>query len=266
MVNELIVEVITYAVTSIVSLLIGVLISERFKKWWRRRERLHDLLEPKIKFRVTHISDPEAPAIDFSPKLKEQNRQQNTFLFEFEDFMRGPTLEDVSELKRTNSKRNFVDKIGRILACARGGVWKGLTDKSPYKRFKGRRDLVLTNIPLPDNYYGWNSKDRTILVISIAPILHFFSGEGKPTVDDFIVRMAQRMVIFSAVPSIDPKQAHVQTSVGCLFDFTVELRRVVDVVRTPYICPDCLSQILRDRGQDFTVRVLKWLGIDLDKA
>jgi hypothetical protein len=86
-------------------------------------------------------------------------------LFEIEELLRTPTREEIADLKAANGKRDFVEKVGKVLSAARRVSWTGLVNK----RFKGSPDLVITKVLLTGNCYGWNSIDRTLLIISTAP-------------------------------------------------------------------------------------------------
>lgn len=120
---------------------------------------------------------------------------------------------------------------------------------------------MITNVPLPGNYYGWNTRDRILLVISIAPMLNLnlFPIEQRPNMNDFIIRMIQRMAVFAVIPSLNPKETHTESSKGCLFDFTIELKNVVNVVKTPFICHDCRTSIKRSQDMDFFHEIDDWI-------
>ncbi len=264
---------LTTIVTGVIMLLIGILVSffirepmERLRKRlsdkredeWNRRKRIEKETRTRARFRVTQLCDPTIP-FDFSSILKEQNRLQDIIQFEIDDFRKYPTQDEVSELKRLNSKKEFLQKTGDILALKKGETWQGLSDSLPDPHYKGLRELIITNIPLPGNFYGWNSKDRTLLIVSIYPVIQFFPNDGKPTIEDFIIRMSQRMTIFSIIPNLNPKQVHIETSTGCLFDFNVLLRGVVDVVKSPDICPSCGVSIVKQGGDEFYENLKEWL-------
>jgi len=266
---------LTTIVTGVVMLLIGILVtfffgepigrlrkrlSDKREAKWIRKERIDIKTRARPRLRVTQLCDPDTP-FDFSSILKEQNRLQEIVQFEIDDFRKYPTSDEVSELKRLESKKEFLQKTGDILAQKRGETWQGITDRLPDPDFKGLRELIITNIPLPGNFYGWNSKDRTLLIISICPVIQFFPNDGKPTIEDFIIRMSQRMTIFSIIPNLNPEKVHIQTSTGCLFDFNVLLRGVVDVVKSGDICPSCIECIRKQRGDEFYENLDQWLKI-----
>ena len=267
--NEQLTEIVVDALKVIISFLLGSFFGEPVKRigqrlWnkreeiWERRDRVSQKTQPRPKFRVTQLCNPKAP-FDFSSVLKEQNRKQDIVLFEMDDFRRFPELDEVVELRSLESKKDFLDRVGALLARMRGETWQGLSDRLPDIPFKSRREFVITNIPIPGNFYGWNAKDRNFLLISTAPVAQFFSVEGEPTIEDFIVRMAQRMTVFSLIPSLDPMTVHAGTSAGCLFDFNILLRGVVDIVREPVICPTCAESIVQDRGDEFYERLDSWI-------
>jgi len=249
--------------SAMLGLFVGTFLGEPLKQWWGRwlytQGKIADLLRPRFKFSVIQLQDPEAPPFTFSQRLKVQNARQTLFAFEFEELLRAPTPAEIADLKRTDSKRDFVEKVGRFLADARGERWTGLSDSPANKRFKGCRDLVITNLPLPGNYYGWNSKDRTLLVISTAPAQYVLSPAGRLTVEDFVARITQRMAVFAVTPRLDPRREHASKSLGCLFDFTLFLSRVVEILESCNICADCCRSIAQDRGNEFALRVRNWV-------
>jgi hypothetical protein len=248
-------EVIATLIMLIVGLFFGVLFADPIKNWWKDRVIFE---KPKYLFRITHLTAADAYPIDFSTRIKEQNAHQKLFKFEVK---RAITLtnEEEAKLKGLMRKKDFVETVGHILAHYRNEPWEGLVDRFPDAKDKNPRDIVLTNVPLPGNFYGWNSKDRTFLVISIAPVLNFFQKDERPNLDDFIIRMLQRMATFAVVPGLNPKRTHIDVGTGCLFDFTVELKRVVDVVKISHICSDCLISIKRSQGHKFTVKLNNWI-------
>jgi len=256
-------EVVLIVITAIFSLFVGAFLGEPLKRWWGnwldKRKKIKDMLRPRFKFNVIQLQDPESPAFNFSRRITEQYDRQNLFSFEIQESLRDPTPAEIADLKRTVSKRDFVEKVGRFLAHARNESWSGLSDNPPTKRFKGSRDLVITNLPLPGNFYAWNSKDRTLLVISTAPSQSVLPQGGKLTVEDFVVRITQRMAIFAVTPRLDPSRDHVSKSLGCLFDFTLHVSRVVDILETCIICRDCREFIAQDRGIEFALQVREWV-------
>ena len=267
--NEQLTEIVVDALEVIIGILIGFFFGEPIKRFgqrllnkreevWDRKARVAMETQQRPRFRVTQLCDPKS-LFDFSSVLKEQNRIQEIVLFEVDDFRRSPGLDKISELKNLRSKKDFLDRVGAMLAQMRGEMWRGVSDRLPNRHFEGRRDLIITNIPIPGNFYGWNSKDRNFLLISTAPIAQFFSVEGGLTIEDFIVRLAQRMAVFSLAPSLDPMTVHADTSAGCLFDFNILLRGVVDVVKKPDICPTCAASIAKDQGDEFYERLSAWI-------
>ena len=71
--------------------------------------------------------------------------------------------------------------------------------------------------------------------------------------------MAKRMAVFSVTPTIDPLRTHLETTKGCLFDFTEHLRLVRHVVEKLLICPDCMKDIGDYHGKSFASNVKKWV-------
>lgn len=256
-------KLILSILSALFGLLAGVLVGEPLKRAWGHwldaRVMIGELIRPRFKFTIIHLRDPELEAFDFSRRLKDQNGRQGMFSFEFEEVLRPPTGKEIADLRGTKSKRDFLEKVGNYLAAARGASWTGLTNNLPNKRFKGNRDLVITNLPLPDNFYGWNSKDRTLLVISTAPADLSIPPGSTVTVEDFVIRIIQRMTVFAVAPSLDPGRDHVRKSLGCLFDFTLALSSMSEILETCIICTDCYRLIAQDRGAEFTLQVRKWV-------
>lgn len=246
-------EIIITLSTLIIGLIFGILVANPVKKWMKERDLIKKITRnPKYVFRIVHLNKAEDDhSMDFSTKIKEQNALQGLFRFEVEN-VKILTHEEYSELRGLMSKKDFIEAIASILSYT-------LVNRHPNIKDKKTRKIVLTNVPIPGNFYGWNSMDRTLLVISIAPILKLFPVEERPNLDDFIIRMLQRMATFSVVPSLNPKRTHIEVCRGCLFDFTVELKRVVDVVRIPFICSDCWKLIERDQGAKFVAELKNWI-------
>lgn len=255
----------------LIGILLGVIIGDPIKrvsqrfwdKWEKKRDNKNKAKEktrPRPKFRVTQLCESDK-LFDFSSVFKEQNRNQDIVLFEVDDFRRSVRFEEAVELKKIKTLTGFLEKVSALLAQMRRETWQGLSDRSPDIHFTGRREIIITNIPLPRNFYGCNSKDRNFLLISTAPVSPLFSLKDGPTIEDFIMRMTQRMTIFSIVPSLVPKNIHSGTSTGCLFDFTILLQGVVDVVKKPYICQTCRTNIIEEQGLAFYEQLSSWMKL-----
>jgi hypothetical protein len=256
-------QIIFAVISGIIGLLVGTILGEPLQRWWQNwldmKTEIANILSPRYRFNVLQLQDPNAPEFNFSRRIKDQNDCQRLFLFEIEESLRAVSGEAVTKIADTNSKKSFVDNVGRLLADARNESWNGLSDKPSDKRRNRRRDIVITNLPLPGNFYGWNSKDRTLLVISTAPSQYILEPGGELTVDDFVVRILQRMAVFAITPRIDPRRDHIRKSVGCLFDFTVFLSNLGDILGNCNICPDCCRLIAQDHGDYFALRVREWV-------
>ena len=218
-------------------------------------------------FKITQIIDPEAPSIDFSSVLKKQNQLQNLVRFSIDEFLRYPAAGALSELKllsqtpvkQKGSKKAALGILASIVTKIGNRQWMGFSDKPPGKEIDTERNLIVTNIPLPDRFFAWNSRDRTWLVISTASVLRFFLEEDKPGIRDFVVRIMQRMTVFALVPELDPIHTHVGTAEGCLFDFNVRLEGIADVVASPDVCPVCARAIKEEQSAEFLNGLLEWL-------
>ena len=91
------------------------------------------------------------------------------------------------------------------MARTRDEKWEGLDRALPNGCIKEPRDLVITDIPIPGHYYGWNSLDRKLLVISIASIKQFFPEDGELPMRNFVSTISKRMAVFPSVPGLDPR-------------------------------------------------------------
>lgn len=263
MADQLVMEAIEPLIILIIGFLFGIIINP-VKKHLKERDLYEEIFEkPKYKFRITHLISSYTDPIDFSTCIKEQNAHQRLFKFEVER-VRTLTKEEDDMLsgkmskKSDFGKKDFLELVGEFLTNERNESWKGLDDKLPNPKDKKSRDLVLTNVPIPGNFYAWNSMDRALLVISTVSIFSLFKKEKRPNLDDFVVRMLQRMTTFAIVPDLNPISTHTEVCSGCLFDFTVELKQVVDVVRIPFICQDCAESIKKSQGIKFANKLKKW--------
>lgn len=257
--GDLALEVLTVVIIGAVGVLVGFFVRDPLKHWLERRRKIKTLTKQRIEIWVYQLLDPAAPATDFAQSVKEQNSEQNLFLFSVGYPDLKPSPEEIKALRQAEGKRAFIEKIGQVVARARGEKWEGLDKPLPGGCIKEPRDLVITDIPIPGYYYGWNSFDRKLLVISVASIKQFFPEDGEIPIGSFVATIAKRMAVFSSVPGLDPRATHSRWSVGCLFDFTIQLKRVTDVVARPYICPACASTIAKCCGTEFALDARKWV-------
>lgn len=244
--------------------IVAIFVHDPIRRWWDKRTKSREYARRPIKFRVIYLLSPDRPGFDWNSELIVR-QEARRMVFEVER-LAVPAPAEVSELESIaeepglESLKDFTEKVGAAIARARRGRWTGDANRQrPTKRFKEPRDLVLTNIPLPGNLYGWNTKDRSLLIISTASVLQFFGKGATPTLDDFGLRMAQRMAIFSVSPGLDPRRTHSETVTTCLFDFTMRLQDVVNVVQTGYVCPDCYRCIRNSHGDGFADSVRRWV-------
>jgi hypothetical protein len=216
----------------------------------------------RTKIRILHLPAlGSIPDFDFSQQILALNHEQNMFLFQIEDTRIPLSRIDLDELIGADTQPLFLNKLRQLVSHARGQTWDG-TDKSAAKvSLREPRDLLITDIPIPGNFYGWNSRDRTFLVISPVSVRHLFPGDPEPSIVDFIIRMVQRMAVFSVSPRINPLRTHYELAAGCLFDFTPQLKRIRQVVTDPILCDDCMREIKRCRNRAFALDVVKWIEI-----
>jgi hypothetical protein len=266
--NEILPEILAGTATLVIGMILGALLGEPLKRLGKRlsdrRERSRRIrarTRARPRFRVTQLCD-SASLFDYSSMFKEQNHLQNLVQFDVDDFRRIPLPEELEELGGIESKRSFLERVACILAHDRGEVWQGLGDAPPDSDDVRPKDLVVTNIPLPGNFYAWNSRDRRFLLVSTAPVSDLFPSAGGANLGDFVERIAQRLTVFALVPELDPSELHLELAGGCLFDFNVLLRSVVDVVERPGLCPECGRVIAKSRGGAFYEGVTRWIRAD----
>ncbi len=242
-----------------VGIFVGFFIYEPLKKWLKRKKIVYNMGKDRTRIRVHQLCNPDLPPFDFSPQCTKQNGLQNTFEFAIDEAKIELNTEAIKSLREAKGKKEFTSLIGEILAHARSEKWTGLKNSPPQSQLDIPRDLVITNFPIPGNFYAWNSVGRTLLLVSIRSVEHLFPEGENFTITDFVSRMLQRMAIFSVVPDLDPRKTHRKFSLGCLFDFTDQLNRVLNLIENPYLCPNCQRLIAKSQGDHFSLEVRNWL-------
>jgi hypothetical protein len=252
-------KILFWIVSGIGVVLLGFFVKEPLRRWLERRQELMHDTKPRMEIRFHQLDHPKNANPDVAQVAIAQNSRQELFVFHVSDADLTLSPKQLRALSKNEGKKAFIEAIGQIIAESQGRHWAGADGTLADGCFKGPRDLVVTNLPIPGNYYGWNTVDRRLLVISTASVEQFFTeGEGVP-IRAFVGVMLKRMAVFSSVSELDPSAVHSVTSIGCLFDFAIQLKRVKDVVARPYICPSCQRVIAECCGTVFASNTKKWI-------
>lgn len=241
----------------IVGVLVGFFVRDPLKgalaRWQQSRERSRKRIDVDV---MGLEVDELLP--NLSGVVTGENHRQSTFEFAYVEAQLAPTKKEARILEDAPGKKEFVETVAAI--AARAGKDEFSTDEGAPS---GDRDLpravVVTAYPLPGNFYAWNTRNRRLLVISTASVEEIIEEEDGIELADFVVRILQRMVIFSTVPTLDPLRTHTEQTRGCLFDFTIFLAGVVDLIRQPGICPRCHRAIAEAQGDRFALAVDAWV-------
>ena len=119
----------------------------------------------------------------------------------------------------------------------------------------GGINLAITELPVPLNYYTWNTRDRKGVVIGIRALQSLFENDPD-MVRKIVVRVAQRMLLYSLqIPGL---QTHEVTK-SCLFDFTEKITDIQFSVNDPGLCQPCKASIRDNKGKLFFEAVNAWL-------
>lgn len=256
--GELAQNILVGVVSGVGVVLLGFFVKEPLRKWLERRRELKRYTRPRIRIQVHQLDNPKGASLDFAQVATDQNSAQDLFVFHVSDAEPALTPKQLRALTEKEGKKAFIEKFGQIVARAQRREWRGADRTLADGCIKESRDLVITNLPIPGNYYGWNTLDRRLLVISTASVKQFFTEDGVLPIESFIEVMLKRMAVFSTVSKLNPSADHSATSIGCLFDFTIELKRVEGLVAKPYICPSCYRIIAECCGTPFASKAKKW--------
>ena len=240
--------------------LLGFYVRDPLNRLLKRRQEVIDATRARFTIQVIPLS--LAPALrDLSGTITRENGRQGLFEFAFDESPPRPRGAELEALENAPGKRGFTEAVSRI--CEAGGELVGGGPGSPSGRFEVRRGVVITGVPIPGNFYAWNTPNRGLLMISTASVEGIIAQHEDVSLDDFVVRIVQRMAIFSVVPELDPLRTHVRYSKGCIFDFTVYLDRIPDLLREPRICPDCQQLIAKAQGDRFAIEAREWVECSL---
>lgn len=248
-------EIYGLIVGGLIAAVIAVFFRQPLQDWFAKKRRLAAGRKPRRAVQVFHVSGGKHQLPDFAPVVTAQNAAQNLFSFQVDDFSLTLTPAELRELESTDNKKAFMGVLAGALARARAAA----PDAQRAVRGPAPIDLVLTNVPLPGYFYAWQTPDRRLVVVSTASVGHLFKTEGVPNLGDFVVRMCQRMALFADVSELEPREDHLDKSVGCLFDFTVRLERVVPVVAQPFLCHECLGLLEGSKGTSFAHTAEDWV-------
>lgn len=242
----------------VVGTLFGLFVKEPLSRWLDKRRQLKKLIKKGIVVNVHQLWE-STPVGEYSGLVTDENKGQRLFEFRVPLSALVPSKESLASLRNAAGKRDFIETVSSLLAGA-GAGGSGAVDAPLGKgSLLTPRDVVLTDIPIPGNYYGWNTADRSVLVISTSSVSQFFGGKGQSSISAFFRIMLMRMSIFSTVTELDPRINHSDNSRGCLFDFTIRLQDVQALVRRPFICPACLRLIAGCCGTDFSLQAKEWV-------
>lgn len=245
-------------VAGVVAVVIAFFVKDPLRRWLEKRRRLVPLTKSRISVEM-HQYFTKSPGGDYAGLFTGQNSEQNLFSFAVPMRMAEPTSNDIRSLWEADGKLGFMRALAGLLTDAQKGGEYDVYAPLPNGCIDSPKQFVVTDIPIPGNYYGWNTRNRELLVISTASIEPYFGGVDQHSISDFVETMLMRMAIFSVVSELDPSTDHFDKSVGCLFDFTIELKRTQATVSKPFICHDCQSRIKSCCGVNFSDEVNNWV-------
>ncbi len=179
-----------------------------------------------------------------------QNQFQDLFEFEFADWdmwYGHQVAEERLRALNTQSKLVFVNAFEAEMQTY--NLEKGHGD--------GMTNIAITNRPFPQNYYTWNTKGKTGIVIGVNSLSKIFEDRNRVYIHS-LIRVLQRAVLFSL--SIPNLKSHPQT-LGCLFDFTEKLENVQYSASSSFLCNDCKTTIVNQYGNDFFDSLINWLQL-----
>ncbi len=245
-------------VTGVVAVVIAFFVKDPVRRWLEKRRELGQHTRSRISVEIHQVFT-RTPGSDYAGLITGQNSEQNLFSFAVPMWIVEPSSGDLRSFREADGKLGFMKAVAGLLTNAQKGGKYDVYAPLPGGRIDTPKQLVVTDIPIPGNYYAWNTPNRELLVISTASVEPFFGGVDQHSISDFVETMLVRMAVFSVVSQLDPSADHLDSSVGCLFDFTIELKRTQAVVSKPFICHDCQGRIASCCGVDFSLEVRKWV-------
>jgi len=241
-------ELIVNLVAAFLAFITGVLFSDPIQARVAQWRRLHKLRKLRPTFvRIFPIIFPLS-LDELSHLLLRQNRLQSFFQLElvhWEAWTGHGSAEARLRALRTDSRLEFAEKFQAEMnayndAC---GATENLIN------------VAISNLAFPKNFYCWNTRDRRGIVIGINS-LHNLFGEDPGAVNKIILRIVQRMLLYSL--AIRSLKAH-QNTRGCLFDLTPLLTDLKYSVDKTFLCSECERAIADDRGMEFLEAARLWV-------
>lgn len=192
-------------------------------------------------------------ACDFEvSELKKAIVRQNTrqHIFEFE-IINWPLWSGSPDLEKDIRERHFDSKLALV-----DSIIENIRQFPQKQKEANTIDLVITSFHLPGNFYSWNNRDRTGIVISHGKIEQIFNADPQ-SIQAMIIRVMQRMLIYAMhIPGLE---AHEATR-GCVFDFTVDIRDLKNSIEINYLCRHCEKIISADeKGRSVLKQLNKWI-------
>jgi hypothetical protein len=193
--------------------------------------------------------------------LLRQNRIQSLFLFGEAKFIQPAEHAQAeqtisafeSQLTPHSTQSDIYDELLRFAECYQGvmegyGRHDNQTEANPI-------NLAITEMPVPANYYTWNTRDRRGIVIGINSLRTIFESDPQK-VNKLILRVAQRMLIYAL--HARGLKAHKDTR-GCLFDYTEYLPDISLSIEETYFCAHCKNLLIQDKGQAMFENLNAWI-------
>ena len=113
-------------VSAIVAVLIGFFVKEPLTRWLRNRQELRKRSRQRIVIRIYQLPTPDGEGLDFIRTATDQNSEQQLYLFDAPDLQMTPTKAEAEGLINASGKRDFIEKVGRVLARVRESDWVGV--------------------------------------------------------------------------------------------------------------------------------------------
>ncbi|PIE40871.1 MAG: hypothetical protein CSA49_06300 [Gammaproteobacteria bacterium] len=243
-------QFINEIVLTIIGFIIGIFFKEPIEKKLRHLKTLYKSKKhPPLHVNIFFIDCSFFCSDQLKKLIYNQNKLQSLFEIEIPDWHlwenRGAAEKKLTELN-TDSRLDFCNAFQAAMI--------------DYHKDKKQSDhkainLAITNLPFPKNYYTWNTKDKTGIVIGIRSLNALFN-DAPQKVDMIVIRIIQRMLVFSK--NIDGLVAHENTR-GCLFDLTPRLTDMQFSAENTYICSQCKNAILKECGAEYFAEIDTWV-------
>ena len=243
--EAIITSLIVAFISFTIALVIGDPIKSKFQEWKTRISiRRKDVVRIKVFFISCDICTDNLKLL-----LLNQNKIQSLFQFELSDWdMFDGRKQSVENLKnlRTDSKLEFCEAFQTEINKYYLSQNQPQTDVV---------NIVVTELPFPQNFYTWNTRDKRTIVIGVNSLSILF-GKEAGVVDKIILRIIQRMAIYSR--NIPDLKVHKETR-GCLFDFTARLSDLQYSIDDVFICKECKNAILDNKSASYLEGLVQWV-------